>query len=72
MKLYVKLYFSSESISPLEIVKSIKELGFRPVVGDYDFMAEFETPEEYGVLVESLHETLAGTSTTYRLTTRPE
>jgi len=68
----VKLYFSSESISPLEIVKSVKELGFRPVVGDYDFVTDFETPEEYGILVETLRETLAGTNTTYRLTTRPE
>ena len=68
----MKLYFSSESISPLEIVKSVKELGFRPVVGDYDFVTDFETPEEYGILVETLHETLAGTNTTYRLTTRPE
>ncbi len=72
MKLYIKLYFNSESISPLEIVKSVKELGFKPIVGDYDFMIDVETPEEYGLTVEKLHETLAGTSTAYRLNTRPE
>jgi hypothetical protein len=71
MKLYIKVYFNSESISPLEIIKSIKEMGFEPVVGDYDFMKNFETPEEYGLIVEELHETLKGTGIFYRLSTRP-
>ena len=71
MRLYIKIYFNSESISPLEIIKSIKEMGFEPVVGDYDFVKNFDTPEEYGILVEKLHDTLQGTSTYYRLSTRP-
>ncbi len=71
MKLYIKVYFNSESISPLEIIKSIKEMGFEPVVGDYDFMKSFETPEEYGLIVEELHEALKGTGTMFRLSTRP-
>lgn len=71
MKLYIKIYFNSESISPLEIIKSIKDMGFEPVVGDFDFVKSFETPEEYGILVEELHETLQGTGTYYRLNTTP-
>lgn len=71
MKLYIKVYFNSESISPLEIIKSIKDMGFEPVVGDYDFVKDFETPEEYGLMVEELHNSLQGTGTFYRLSTRP-
>ncbi len=47
-------------------------MGFEPVVGDYDFTKNFQSPEEYGEIVEKLHEILKGTGTFYRLSTRPD
>ncbi len=72
MKLYVELYFSVSGSDPLEVVKDIKEAGFEPVVGEYDFVIEYETPEEYGKAVDKLSRTLRGSEATFRLITRRE
>ncbi len=68
----MKLYFNSESSSPLEIIKKVKELDFRPVAGDYDFVADYDGATDYAELVGALHRALSGTHTTYRLITRPD
>ena len=72
MKLFVKLRFSSEGGSPLDIIKSVKDLGFSPVFGDYDFVIHFEDPEDYSKIVNSLHKTLQGTKVFYSLTTKKD
>ena len=72
MKLYLKIYFSSEGASPMEVIKIAEELGFTPYVGDYDFVLTFETPEEYAEITEKLHEMLMGTRTMYKVSTRRE
>jgi hypothetical protein len=56
----------------LDILKSIKELGFSPVFGDYDFVREFDNPEEYGDIVSGLHKTLKGSKVYYSLSTKKE
>jgi hypothetical protein len=70
MKLYLKLYFSSEGKNPLEVIRDVEGVGFGPVVGDYDFVAEFKTPEEYGHIIKSLHMSLKGSGTQYTLNTK--
>ncbi len=70
MKLYIELYFDSNGADPLVTIKKMKELGFDPVVGEYDFAKDYETPEEYGKIVEDLSHALKGTSVSYRLITR--
>ena len=72
MKLYLKIYFSSEGSSALEIIKKIEKRGFSPYVGDYDLVIDFTTPEEYGEIIHDLHRMLKGTKTMYRVMTHRE
>jgi len=70
MKLYLKLYFASEGKNPLDVLRDVEAIGFSPVVGDYDCVAEFKSPEEYGQLVRRLHMALKGSQATYTLNTK--
>lgn len=72
MKLFVRLRFSSEGGFPLDILKEVKEIGFSPVFGDYDFVIDFEDPEEYGKIVSQMHKVLEGNNVYYSLSTRKE
>lgn len=72
MKLYLKIYFSSEGATIMDIIKIAEEVGFAPYVGDFDFVLDFETPEEYAEVTEKLHEMLKGTMTMYKVSTRRE
>ena len=72
MKIYLKIQFSSEGPSPLDIIKKVEEAGFKPVVGDYDFATQFENPEDYGDKVETLHHALRGTKAQYTLNTKKD
>ncbi|MFP4000471.1 MAG: hypothetical protein ACOCTN_04435 [Candidatus Natronoplasma sp.] len=72
MRLYIELYFSSEGATPLKTLDLMKELGFDPVVGEYDFAIDYETPEEYQQILKDLTDVLEGTKVRYRLTTRKE
>ncbi len=65
MKLYLKIYINSQGASTLEIIKIAEKMGFSPSVGDYDFVIDFETPEEYGEILEELHRMLKGTKALY-------
>lgn len=70
MRIYIELYFSSDGTDPLEILEKMKDLGFDPVVGRYDFAKDYETPEEYKEIVNDLTQVLKGTDVRYSLTTR--
>ena len=70
MKLYLKLYFASEGKNPLDVLRDVEAIGFSPVVGDYDCVAEFKSPEEYGQLVRRLHMALKGSQSQYTLNTK--
>ncbi|MBA3044761.1 MAG: hypothetical protein FP824_00955 [Euryarchaeota archaeon] len=70
MKLYLKIYFSSEGKSIMDVIKLAEKLGFEPDVGDDDFVIGFETPEEYAEITEKIHKMLKGTKTMYKVSTR--
>ena len=70
MRLYVKFQFYSDGENPLEIVKMMREMGYTPEVGDYDFSIPFRTPEQYGEIVKELKKQLSGTGTLYSLNTK--
>ena len=67
MKVFIKLFFSPDGPNPLQILSKVKELGFKPVFGNYDLMREVEDIEEYMDLVRRLHENLRGTKVMYNL-----
>lgn len=70
MKTYLKIHFSSEGFSPMEVIKLVKSIGFAPVVGNYDFSIEFSGPKEYAEIVDKLHDKLKGTKVMYALSTK--
>jgi hypothetical protein len=72
MKLYLKLYFNSEGKSTMNVIAIAEKVGFSPNVGDYDFVIDFETPEEYAEIMEKLHKMLKGTKCLYKVTTRKQ
>lgn len=72
MKLYLKIYFSSEGDTIMDIIKIAEEMGFSPYVGDFDFVLDFETPEEYAEISQRVHEMLKGTKTMYKVSTRSD
>ncbi|MBS3816406.1 MAG: hypothetical protein KGY76_02455 [Candidatus Thermoplasmatota archaeon] len=62
MKLYVKVYFGPSNPKPLEVAEEMKDMGFKPVMGEYDFAQEFDSPSEYEEMVDQLRRTLRGRS----------
>jgi len=70
MKFYVRLEFSPEGTDPFTIVTMMKELGYRAVLGDYDFAFDFEKPDEYREAVLKMHEALKGKGVRYALATK--
>ncbi len=72
MKLYIELYFDASGMDPMEVIRKVKDIGFEPVLGEYDFLYEYDTPAEYGKIVEELADTLRDTKATFRLITRKE
>ncbi len=67
MKVFIKLFFSSDGPNPLEVLKKVKNLGFQPVFGQYDLVKEVRDIDEYVEVVKKLHECLKGTKVMYNL-----
>ncbi|MEM0160897.1 MAG: hypothetical protein QW258_01700 [Thermoplasmata archaeon] len=72
MKLYVKIYFSPDGVSPLEIIQILKESGFMSVFGQFDFVKEFDSEQEYNDTVTKLYLSLKGTGVIFRINTKIE
>ncbi len=54
----------------MEVIKIAEKVGFSPYVGDFDFVLDFDTPEEYEEITDKLHRMLKGTKTMYKVSTR--
>ena len=70
MKLYLKIYFSSEGKSAMDVIKLAEKIGFSPYVGDFDFVVNYDTMDEYEDIIIRLHKMLKGTKTMYKVSTR--
>ncbi len=70
MKLYIELYFSSSGAKPMTVIERLKDLGFEPVFGKYDFVMEYDDPSEYGDILDDLFKALQGTRARYRVVSR--
>ncbi len=70
MHSYVDLYFSAESLSPLEISKRLKkEAGLSFIIGPHDLAFEWQTEEEFHRRLLQVREALKGTGVLYRVET---
>ncbi len=74
----VSVWFYSEGKPPSVVIKKLKELGFVPVRGAYDFVythAESisETDLDAAIIwiADALHKTLSGFKVLYNIETRP-
>ena len=73
LKMFVRFQFSSEGASPLAVIKIVTDLGFRPVMGEYDFYYEIEEQaKNYRETLKKVHEQLKGLNVMYTITTKPE
>jgi len=70
MHSYVDLYFTPESLSPLEIsdrLKSVAGLSF--IMGAHDLVFEWANEKEFRERLAKVHEALKGTGILYRVET---
>ena len=71
--MYVKVTFSSEGASPIALIHTMADLGFTPVMGEYDFTYEIEEQAtNYRETLKRLHEHLKGLNVMYSITTKKE
>ena len=71
MKTYLKLQFSSEGDPPSAIIKKLEKEGWRPIVGERDFIMNWGMGESVGSAylkkLDELHIILKGTGVRYTL-----
>ena len=48
LRTYMKVFFNSEGASPAEVVEKMKSMGWKTVVGDYDFVWEGGVSDSVG------------------------
>ena len=69
--MYVKVMFNSEGSSPIALINAMAELGFHPVMGEYDFYYEMEEKTaNYRDTLKRLHDNLRGLKVMYSITTK--
>lgn len=75
MKTYLKIQFHSEGAAPSEIIQKLEKIGWKPVMGEYDFVLEGGLGEGVGSVfrekLDTLHRTLEGSRVSYALFTFP-
>jgi hypothetical protein len=71
MKTYLKIQFHSDGDNPSIVIDKLEKIGWKPVMGDYDFVMEGGFGEgvgpSYKKLSDLLHETLKDTGVRYSL-----
>ena len=75
MKTYLKLQFHSDGALPSDIIDKLEKLGWKPIMGEYDFVMEGGFGEGVGLsfrkTLDQLHMTLRGTQVGYSLYSFP-
>ncbi len=72
MKTYLTLWFSSDGASPTEVVGELKQIGFRPVSGNYDMEYEWDrkpSVDDVLYLADMVRKRLEGKGVLFKLET---
>lgn len=72
MQTYLRVTFSSEGMSPSEIVDRLRTLGFHPTQGNYDFVYDWKRSvktEEAMEFANELSQTLKGSKVLFEMET---
>jgi hypothetical protein len=73
MHSYVDLYFTPESVSPLEISERLRAVaGLSFIIGPHDLVFEWELEKQFQERLHKVHEALKGTGVFYRVETVSE
>ena len=73
MHTYIDLYFTPESLAPLEIAKRLRHhAGLSFIIGPHDLAFEWKSEEEFHALLTKIHAALKGTGVLYRVETVAE
>ena len=73
MHSYIDLFFTPESLPPLEISKRLRQAaGLTFIIGPHDLAFEWKTEEEFHDRLAKVHRALKGTGVFYRVETIPE
>jgi len=71
MKTYLKIQFHSEGATPSAVIEKLEKIGWRPVLGEYDFVMEAGLAEgvggSYRNMIDELHKALKGTGVGYSM-----
>ena len=69
MKTYLKIQFHSEGDNPSTVIDKLEKIGWKPVMGEYDFLMEGGFGEGVGQsfkrMMDLLHEPLKDTGVRY-------
>ena len=73
MRSYVDLYFTPESVSPIEISDRLRRVaGLSFIMGPHDLAFEWANEGEFKARLSRIHEALRGTGVLYRVETVTE
>src|SRR5208282_26967 len=73
MRSYVDLYFTPESVSPLEISKRLLSIaGMSFIIGPHDLVFDWENEQDFQGRLGRVHDALKGTGVLYRIETVAE
>ena len=73
MRTYLKVFFSSEGATPEEVVKRMESIGWKTVIGDFDFVWEGLSDSVGRAYLDALgkaHQTLSGCKVRYTIVTK--
>ena len=75
MRTYIKIQFSADGEDPSRIIGIFESLGWKPVVGEYDFVMERglgeSIDESFKRMLDELNHALRGTGVRYSLYSFP-
>ena len=75
MKTYIKIQFSVDGADPSKIIDILESLGWKSVVGEYDFVMEGAFGDGIGTsfkqMIDELTKSLKGTGVRYSLYSFP-
>lgn len=75
MRTYIKIQFSVDGEDPSKIIDILERLGWKPVVGEYDFVMDSGFGESVGSnfrqMMDELNRVLRGTGVRYSLYSFP-
>ena len=75
MKTYIKIQFSADGADPSKIISIFESLGWKAVVGEYDFVMEGGLGDSIGSsfkkTIDELNQALKGTGVRYSLFSFP-